>query len=192
MKRRYRDYRSVKHLIRDGDLLNWRADPNALSRVTAKTSRGEHSHSSLAARRGLEVICLETIAGIGCRAVDLENLVWQYPGQCDVFRGNYHSLAAGSTAVEYCWRQTGLPYGRGSWWRCLLRRIPIIRVLMKTPTDDQANGSLPDCSGLVARAVWAAGDDPVPNLSDDATEPADLVRSEFFGGGYLFTLICDD
>ena len=53
--------------------------------------------------------------------------------------------------------------------------------------DDDASTWPPFCSQAVSMADRQGGIDPVPNLADRLTEPADLSRSEFYE--YRFTLI---
>ncbi len=53
--------------------------------------------------------------------------------------------------------------------------------------DDGEESNLPPfCSQAVSLACRRGGVDPVPNLADRLTEPADLSRSPFFA--YRFTL----
>ena len=63
----------------------------------------------------------------------------------------------------------------------------LLRWMVAADIDDQNNGSPPFCSMAVSRACRAGGQDPVPNLADQCTEPGDLARSEFFK--YCYTLV---
>jgi hypothetical protein len=74
--------------------------------------------------------------------------------------------------IEY----SGIKYG---WWRaaCMsLYHIPIIRHLLKVPTEDIGKGGPWVCSTAVSKAwrSWA-GVDPRPDLADRVTEPSDLT-----------------
>jgi len=99
--------------------------------------------------------------------------VGENPGHIDVYRANANRRRFDrQAAVEAMIEITGRKYG---WW-CLLKaalvHLPIVRLFVRTDTDDQANGSLPFCSQAVARADRAGGIDPVPNLTDRLTVQA--------------------
>lgn len=158
--------------------------------VIASVGRGVHSHAAMAAWWGPELMCLEMLQFRDGRAVTLRSQVERWPGRWDVFESNPEDRYCfdRSQAVRTMRQFAGTPYG---WWnvaRAGFLHLPVVRLLVPAETDDTANGTYPPfCSQAVSRAVRDGGVDPVPNLADRLTEPADLARSSFFR--YRFTLI---
>lgn len=181
-------YGRARKQIRDGDLLLYRARQKLSNRLIAKSSRSAYAHAAMAAWWGEVLMVLEMLQLCGGRAVTLSSQVKGWPGQWDLYRTNPGGRFQfdRSAAVATMLRLTGTPYGWGALLRAAVRRLPIVRLLARPPEDDAADGSPPHCSAAVARACRAGGVDPVPNLADWATDPADLGRSPFFQ--YKFTL----
>ncbi len=176
--------------IRDGDLLLFRRRG-----LIAAAGRGEHSHAALAGWWGETLCCLEVRGRSGGRVVTLASQVEQFPGQIDVFLAD-----PDNRWPEFDRRQTvqamlqfaGTRYGYRNFLRVALRHIPGIRLIMSPKTDDSAMDTLgPICSQACVMATRLGGGvDPVPQLADELTEPADLARSPFYR--YRLTLIPDD
>ena len=76
---------------------------------------------------------------------------------------------------------TGRRYG---WLNLLGRRLlhlPLFRFLVHARRGRRRDVDWPPfCSQAVSMACRAGGVDPVPNLADRLTEPADLARSAFY------------
>jgi len=181
-------YDLARGKIRNGDLLLFRRKRGRLAgKLISTAGRSEYSHAAMAAWWNGRLMCLETVQGAGGRAVLLSTAVQEGPGRIDVYRANANRRRFDrQAAVEGMIEITGRRYG---WWsliKAALVHLPVVRLLVRPETDDEADGSLPFCSQAVARAYRAGGVDPVPNLADRATEPGDLARSTFFR--YRFTL----
>ena len=175
-------YAQLRGQIRDGDLLLYRARQKLSNRLIAKSSRSPYAHAAMAAWWGRVLMVLEMLQFSGGRAVTLSSQVQGWPGQWDLYRTNPGGRFEfdRSASVAAMLRLTGTPYGWGSLLRVGWRRLPIVRLLVRPPDDDAADGRPPHCSAAVARACRAGGVDPTPNLADWATDPADLSRSPFF------------
>jgi hypothetical protein len=182
-------FRRALELVSSADILLWR--PTAWwGRAIAVAGRGPYSHAAMAAWWDDTLMAMEMTA-FGGRAVTLESQVRRYPGRIDVYQANpchrwpeWEPARAVACMRRFC----GVPYG----WRNLLGtallHVPGVRFLVPAQTDDQADrGRPPFCSQAIAAAGRAAGVDPVQELADCQTEPADLARSPFYA--YLFTLI---
>ena len=76
-------YPSVRHHIRDSDLLLFRCRD-----LIAIAGRGEHCHAAKAAWWGNDLFCLEVRQWFGGRAVTLSSQVARWPGRIDVFQAN--------------------------------------------------------------------------------------------------------
>ncbi len=165
--------------VSDGDLLLFRRVG-----IVARAGRGVHSHAAMAAWWDTELFLLEVTPRYGGRAVRLAAAVEKYPGRIDLFRadpeGHYpHFDRRG--AVQAMQRLMGQPYGWGRLMGIVLRRLPLLRLVLPTATAGETPvHQAAFCSEAVA---WAArvggGVDPVPHLADRFTEPADLARSLF-------------
>lgn len=188
----------ASELIAHGDLLLLRASHNPISRVIAGVGRSVYCHAARAAWIGGELRCLEVREWYGARNVPLEGEVRRYPGRWDVFQCNPKlGLCSMATAlratyepqqgIAYLLGLVGRRYGWGNLARIAALHVPLLRVLIRPPLDDDAtNGWLPVCSHAQAQADRISGVDPVKNLADRVTEPADLARSLFYQ--YRFTL----
>ncbi len=176
--------------IRDGDLLLFRRRG-----LIAAVGRGEHSHAALAGWWGETLCCLEVRGRYGGRVVTLASQVEQFPGQIDVFLAD-----PDNRWPEFDRRQTvqamlqfaGTRYGYRNFLRVALCHIPGMRLIMSPKTDDSAMNTLgPICSQACVTATRLGGGvDPVPQLADELTEPADLARSPCYR--YRLTLMPDD
>lgn len=180
-------YHDVRHQIHDGDLLLFRhRGPIAIA------GRGVHVHAAKAAWWCEDLFCLETRWLIGSRAVTLSSQVRRYSGQIDVFEVNpdrrwpeYDRRAA----VRFMRRLAGKPYGYRGLLGAALLHLPLVRCFCRANVDDRARDHRPPfCSQACAMADRIGGGvDPVPQLADRLTEPADLARSPFYR--YRFTLL---
>jgi hypothetical protein len=179
-------YDEARPQVRDGDLLLFRRRG-----LISIAGRGEHSHAARAAWWDGDLLCLEVTGIHGGRAVMLSRLVKRLPGRIDVFEVNPGRRwpgydRAGST--RFMRRLCGCPYGYWGLVQAALLHLPVVRLLVRAETDDEAIGRRPPfCSQACAMADRIGGGvDPVRHLSDRLTEPADLARSPFYR--YRFTL----
>jgi hypothetical protein len=179
-------YAAARRTIRDGDLLLYR--PRCwYTRLIAVAGRSEYVHAALAAWWNRRLMNVEMTSG-GGRAQLLSNLVERWPGVIDVYRANAcRRRFSRQAAVEAMIAVTGRQYG----WLNLLKAAtfhsPFLRFMVHPDEDDGEESNLPPfCSQAVSLACRRGGVDPVPNLADRLTEPADLSRSPFFA--YRFTL----
>jgi len=174
--------------IRDGDLLLFRRRG-----LIATIGRGEHSHAALAGWWGNTLCCLEVHGRYGGRVVTLASQVARFPGRIDVFLADpddrwpeFDRQQTVQTMLQFA----GRPYGYRNFVRIALRHIPGLRLFFSPQTSDTASAVGPICSEACALATRLGGGvDPVPQLADDLTEPADLARSPFYR--YRATLVPD-
>lgn len=181
----------VHEEIPHGALLLQRPGNWLSSHLIAHGGRGDWCHAGMAALTRGELHCLHTREFQGGQEDRLADLVKRAPGKIDVFAPNtelfrgYRPLQAVAAMREIVGRKYG-------WWAALRVALPhlaVIRLLVRTVTDDKANGRYPPhCSGAVSRACSAGGVDPVLRLPAYLTEPGDLARSHLFSK-YLFTLV---
>lgn len=177
--------------IDSGDLLLFRPSRwNLLGRLIAIAGRGEYCHAGMAEWRYVGLRCLEMVAR-GGRDVSLERLVKSQPGRIDVYEANPDNRWPGFRPSNAVLVMRGLIQRQYGFWNLLrvaCRHLFIIRLFMRPETNDQIEGgAAPYCSHAIAFSDRKAGGDPVPQLSDRMTEPADLARSPFYR--YRFTLI---
>lgn len=171
--------------IRDSDLLLFQRRG-----LISIAGRGIHSHAAKAIWWGDSLMCVEVREFHGGRAVLLKSQVEKFPGRIDVFQTNPTNLAeydrAGAT--RFMRELAGSPYGYGHVLWAALLHTPVLRIFCRPQLKDtDLNGKPPFCSEAVAMADRIGGGvDPVPNLADRLTEPADLARSKFYK--YRFTL----
>ena len=179
-------YTDVRGEIRDTDLLLFRRR-DWYTRLIGVAGRSPYVHAAMAGWWKDRLMCVEMTSG-GGRAQLLSNIVERWPGACDVFRANAaRRRFSRQRALAAMIAITGKPYGRLNLCRAALLHLPIFRFLVPPDTDDgETTGRPPFCSQAVSMACRAGGVDPVPNLPDRLTEPADLARSPFFE--YRFTL----
>lgn len=173
--------------IQDGDLLLWRKRG-----VISIAGRGRHTHAAKAAWWGDDLFCLEIREFRGGRAVTLASQVQAFPGQIDVFEVNPDNRwptydRHGST--QQMRQKAGRPYGYANLFAAALLHTPLVRCFTKPNLNDEERSRLPEfCSQACASADRRGGGvDPVPNLNDRLTEPADLARSPFYR--FRFTLL---
>lgn len=178
---------AARRQIRDSDLLLYRCHG-----LIALAGRGEYSHAAKTAWWDDELFCLEIRQWYGGRAVTLASQVQRYPGRIDVYRTNPNGRwrrydRAG--AVRFMRRLCGCQYGYMVLAAVAVLHMPLVRWLARTNVDDRAIDRRPPfCSQACAMADRLGGGvDPVPNLADRLTEPADLARSAFYQ--YRFTLV---
>ena len=183
--RQNRSYADVRGEIRDADLLLFRRR-NWYTRLIAVAGRSQYVHAAMAGWWKDRLMCVEMTSG-GGRAQLLSNIVERWPGAFDVYRANaarrrfsrQRALAAMIAITGKPTAAESLP-GR-------LAAPAVFRFLVPPDTDDAETTVWPPfCSQAVSMACRAGGVDPVPNLADRLTEPADLSRSPFFE--YRFTL----
>lgn len=180
-------YDEARRRIRDADLLLFRRR-NRLLRLIAVAGRSEYVHAAMAGWWNDRLMCVEMTAG-GGRAQLLSNLVKRWPGAIDVYQANAgRRRFSRARALGAMIGITGKRYGWANLFRTALRHLPIVRLLVSPNNDDlDVSRRPPFCSQAVAMADRQGGVDPVPNLADGRTEPADLSRSPFFE--YRFTLV---
>ena len=178
--------REVRHQICNGDLLLYRRwGPIAIA------GRGVHCHAAKAAWWDDDLLLLEMLQWTGGRAVTVSSQVEGRPGRWDVFETNpddrwpHYDRAAATRAMR---RLCGSRYGYRGLLTAACLHLPVVRWFVRAEVDDRATDRRPPfCSQACA---WAdrlgGGVDPVPQLADRLTEPADLARSPFYR--YRFTL----
>jgi hypothetical protein len=180
-------YADVRREIRDADLLLFRSRG-----LIAAMGRGVHCHAAKAAWWGDDLFCLEVLQFHGGRAVTLSGQVREWPGRYDVFETNpddrwpqYDRAGAAAFMRRLC----GCRYGYAGLFGAALRHLPIVRCLVRPDVDDAAIARRPPfCSEACAMADRIGGGvDPVEQLADRLTEPADLARSPFYR--YRCTLV---
>ena len=115
----------------------------------------------------------------GGRSVPLAAQVARHPGRIEWWPIRDHDHYDRAGAVREMLRLTGMKYG---WWsvaKAMLLHLPIIRAFVRPERGDVGVVAHPPyCSEAVAWACRVGGGvDPVPNLPDRLTEPADLARS---------------
>jgi len=191
---KYVQFQEAKGLIRDGDLLLWRRRG-----LISIAGRSIYSHAAKAAWWDEDLFCLEVREFHGGRAVTLESQVARYPGRIDVLEtapGDRWPEYDRQQATRQMRRKAGRPYSYEKIIKAALLHLPLVRLFVRPDMRD--NGShqaseLPQatpefCSEACASADRVGGGvDPVPNLRDRLTEPADLARSPFYR--YQFTLL---
>lgn len=169
----------------NADLLLWRRR-GAISIA----GRGVHTHAALFGWWDRQPMVLEVREWIGGRATTLERQVRRYSGRIDVFRANASACWEfdRDKALAFMRELAGCDYGWGSTLAAAVLHLPIVRCFKKADTDDSTEVAWPpNCSHAVARSTRLGGGvDPVPNLADHLTEPADLARSAFYS--YFATL----
>ena len=180
-------YSEARRRIRDGDLLLFR--PRGLIwRAIAVAGRSQYTHAAMAGWWNGRLMNVEMTSG-GGRAQLLSNIVDRWPGVIDVYEANAerkHHFSR-SRALGAMIGITGVPYGRWNLFRAAMIHMPLLRFLVPADMDDAEMSQWPPfCSMAVSMACRRAGVDPVPELADRMTEPADLARSLFFK--YRFTL----
>ncbi len=187
LTRRFVSYQLARGQIRDADLLLYRRRG-----LIAIAGRGEHSHAAKAAWWGSALFVLEVTGFCGGRAVLLSRQVRRYPGRIDVYCANagarwpeYDRMGA----VRFMRRLCGCQYGYAGLIGAALLHLPLVRLFVPPELDDKAIDRRPPfCSQAVVMADRLGGGvDPVPQLADRLTEPADLARSPFYE--YKFTLV---
>jgi hypothetical protein len=176
--------------IRDGDLLLFRGR-GFIARLIGVAGRSEYTHAGRAVWWGNDLFCCEVRELRGGRAVTLESQVRKHPGAIDVFEVNPSARwreFKRRGAVRYIRRLAGCDYGYRGVLLAALRHLPVWRFLVSPDSDDKRIAEQPPfCSQACAMADRLGGGvDPVPELADRLTEPADLARSPFYR--YRFTL----
>ena len=187
-------YENIRHEIWNADLLLFRKRRiGLLDGLIAVAGRGIHSHAAKAAWWKNDLFCLEVREFHGGRAVSLSSQVKKYPGRIDVFRPNPDNRWPNydaDKAVELMRKLAGCDYGYGNVLLTAMTHFPLIRIFVRPNRNDASPWNPrrpPFCSQAVSMADRIGGGvDPVPQLADGFTEPADLARSPFYK--YLFTL----
>ena len=170
----------AKEAIQDGDLLLFRRKG-----VIALAGRGVHSHAAKAAWWDGELFCLEVRELKGGRAVTLESQVKRNPERIDIYEtnpGNRWPNYDPTLANRWMRKLAGCDYGYASVFAAALLHMPFVRWCVTAQTEDDAVDRRPPfCSQACAMADRIGGGvDPVPQLADRLTEPADLARSPFY------------
>ena len=180
-------YGEARQQIRDADLLLFRRR-NCLARLIAVAGRSQYVHAAMAGWWKDRLMCVEMSRG-GGRAQLLSNIVARWPGVIDVYQANAtRRRFSRQRALGAMIGITGKRYGWIGLWRAALLHMPLCRFVVRPDVEDlDTSPATPFCSQAVAAATRAGGVDPVPNLADHLTEPADLARSSFYT--YKFTLI---
>lgn len=184
--RRFVSLSKAQFQIRNSDLLLFRRRG-----LISIAGRGVHSHAAKAVWWHDTLMCCEVREWVGGRAKPLASQVAKYPGRIDVFQVNPDNSPAYSRmgASLFMLDLTGKDYGYAHVLWAALLHMPVLRIFCRPQLrDTDLNGKPPFCSEAVAMADRIGGGvDPVPNLADRLTEPADLARSTFYQ--YRMTLL---
>jgi len=180
-------YADVRHTIQDADLLLFRRRS-----MISIAGRGVHSHAAKAVWWDTDLFCLEVRELCGGRAVTLSSQVERCAGGIDVFETNPDDRWPEydrQGAAEFMRRLCGCPYGYAGVLLAGLLHLPVVRWFVRPNVADRVFDRRPPfCSQACAMADRIGGGvDPVPQLADRITEPADLARSPFYR--YRFTLL---
>lgn len=185
-----RRLRDARHVILDADLLLFRRPAHSLiSRAISVAGRSEYTHAAKAAwyrptasHISPMLLCAEVREFYGGRAVTLASQVKQFT--IDVFSANTRRWPEYNRAGAAAWilSLAGSRYGYRAIFRAARAHLPIARWFYSPDLDDATDDHQPVfCSEAVAQADRLGGGvDPVPHLSDRATEPGDLARSDFY------------
>ena len=170
-------YPSIRHLIRDGDLLLFRRRG-----LISIAGRGEHEHAAKAAWWGNDLFCLEVREWFGGRAVTLSSQVARQPGRIDVFQANAQNRWPQYDrhgATHFMRRLCGCDYGYRALLTVAMLHLPLVSLLFHPNLDDDATDRWPPfCSEACSMADRLGGGvDPVEHLCDALTEPADLAAA---------------
>ena len=179
--------------ILPGSILVWRGGRLPHQRITNAEGRGAGHHVEMVLVRGSGIPALQCMGFTmwGPRYHSLRQVVLRALGKIDL----YEPMADVAWAHEGNWDGYGaqqemerlIAESRGyGWWHLLrlaLRRMPMVRLLLRHAYGDKCHKRLRTyfCSHAVSQACRVGGGfDPVPQLSDWETQPADLARSLFF------------
>jgi hypothetical protein len=180
-------YAKARKLLRNGDTFLVAADGRSLDDAAISAAgRSPYKHAGKVVRWYSRLMAVDTIQGVGGRAISLSRLVAENPGRVLIRRirdPKYDRVAACKAMIGNIDR----PYGSSGLVRAATVHIPFWRFWAKADTDDQSNGSDPFCSQAVAAADRAGGVDPVPNLADGYTEPGDIARSAAYSDLFILT-----
>jgi hypothetical protein len=179
-------YDKARAQIAEGDLLLFRRRG-----LISIAGRGVHSHAAKAAWWDGDLFCVEIREWFGGRAVTLSSQVERYPGRIDVFETNPDDRWTDydrAGASRFMRRLAGCDYGWRNLASAAILHLPWLRLVARTNVNDRDLTCRPPfCSQAVAMAERIGGGvDPVYQLADRLTEPADLARSPFYR--YWFTL----
>jgi len=157
--------------------------------------RNPASHIGRAAWCHDTLLCAESREFYGGRCRPVSGSIRRYPGLIDVYRPRCsHQLREAMARIAV--RQTAIEYSYAGILRASLAHMPIVRRTLQKlgATVDVAYTDMTPsewdepkfCSWFSIyvdrRASWELDEpfDPVPNLADRFTEPADLVRSSSY------------
>jgi hypothetical protein len=178
-------YDQARPMIHDADVLLFRGD-KWYQRIIGIAGRSHYCHVGLAAWWHGRVHVLQQ-TGFGDHKPLLSELLRTTCKEIDVYEPVGISETQRLFAVKEMIEIVGQRYG----WRNLLNvamlHVPIVRGFVMANTNDAARPSFPpSCSAATTQALRRNWKDPVPNLADSHTEPADLARSGLLK--YKFTL----
>lgn len=187
---RYERLSDVESEIKNADLLLF-SRSGVTGWLISRVGRSVYSHAAKAAWWGDELFCLEVRELKGGRAVTLRSQVQKFDGLIDVYQANATGVPGYDRQKSTQWfkKICGCPYGYAALLGAAIVHLPLIRLFVTPDLDDDSFDRRPPyCSQACAMADRIGGGiDPVLNLSDRLTEPADLSRSPFYK--YQCTLI---
>lgn len=184
------DIRSGAEELLDSDLLLFRGQ-SWVSRIIAWAGRGEASHAAKAVWYQDVPMVAEVRELRGGRLVTLASQVQRYPGLIDVYETNpdgkwpeYNRERATRMMVNFA----GCDYGYWGVLAAAMRHLPLWRSKLAAAVEHRnAKAQPPFCSHACSLSDYMGGGvDPVPDLDDKLTEPADLARSHFYR--YRYTI----
>lgn len=200
-----------KILIREGDVLLFRGT-SWISKLISSQGETPYSHVGLASWVNGEsgtlegqLECVEFREFKGSRAVNLYNVLREYPNSIDVYRPieyfskwvfnpethETHLIRSefnGKKVTKIMRKLSGLPYSYRRIWWMIKKRLVFFRLLNKNYLADDTLKDViyPVCSTAVSYAFSYHDYDLLNNRSDEAMEPSDIARSSRLS--YLFTI----
>lgn len=184
------NFYQVRRSIRNGDMFVFRNGG-----AIGAEGRNPASHIGRAVWVFDTLLCAESREFYGGRCRPVSGSVRRYPGRIDVYRPKCsHQLR--ERMAEIAVRQTDIEYSYAGIWRASLNHMPVVRWALRKAgvhVDTHYTDMTPSkwdepkfCSWFsifvdryAARGLGEAFD-PVPNLAERFTEPADLVRSSSY------------
>lgn len=178
-----RSYEECRSEIWNADMLVWRRPHHA--GLIGVGGRSTATHISCVGWWDDALMNIETKEFHGGRVVTLSSQVYANPpGTISVYRCLDLNDSQREAVLRRAKRRAGQPYG----WKALRHqfywRLPVVHLFMQPNENDDDSTSGAEfffCSGAYANDFrLGSGIDPVPNLADVETEPAELARSRVF------------
>lgn len=191
-------FEEAKKYLENGDVLLL-SPSGVIGNVIAGYGEGGYSHAGIFFWEDGKGFITEFKEFHGGRTISLDKARRDYLGRMHFFRATPYTVELepsyvdgafhvkkilkhmnGKLTANYIKKLEGVPYG---WRRILIlakRKLPFLRLFLKSSRDDrQTNGHIyPVCSTAVAKAFRETYTDLIPQKSDLDVEPSDLARSK--------------